>query len=87
MSTRGNAMTPERWQRVSQLVDAALACPDGQRASFLKDACGSDSSLRQEVLSLLAMQGDAAAFLERPMAVAAHAAARDRPKSRDGLRR
>ena len=80
-------MTPERWQRVSQLVDAALACPDGQRASFLKDACGSDSSLRQEVLSLLAMQGDAAAFLERPMAVAAHAAARDRPKSRDGLRR
>src|SRR6266566_2819443 len=85
---RGNAMTPERWQRVAQLVDAALACPDGQRASFLKDACGNDTSLRQEVLSLLAMQDDAAAFLERPvLGVAAQASALDRAKSRDRVRR
>jgi serine/threonine-protein kinase len=81
-------MTPERWQRVSQLVDAALACPGGQRDSFVKDACGNDTSLRQEVLSLLAMQHDAAAFLERPvLEVTAQASAIEGAKSRDRERR
>jgi tRNA A-37 threonylcarbamoyl transferase component Bud32 len=81
-------MTPERWQQVSQLVDAALARPDSQRASFLKDACGNDASLRHEVLSLLAMQDGAAGFLERPAPeVAAHASALDRAAPRDRVQR
>jgi serine/threonine-protein kinase len=81
-------MTPERWQRVSHLVDAALARPDSQRASFLKDACGNDASLRHEVLSLLAMQDGAAGFLERQAPeMAAHASALDRAGSRDRVRR
>ena len=50
-------MTPARWQRVSELVDAALARTGSERASFLRQACGSDDALHQEVVSLLIARG------------------------------
>src|SRR5206468_6907357 len=47
-------MTPEAWQRVKAVFDAARERPPGERARFLDSACGADASLRAEVESLLA---------------------------------
>jgi serine/threonine-protein kinase len=55
-------MTPERWQQVEQLVHSALKLEENHRADFLKQACGGDEALRQEVESLLACESEAKAF-------------------------
>jgi hypothetical protein len=47
-------MTPEGWQEVTQLYEAALERDPSAREAFLLDACGSDAELRREVDSLLA---------------------------------
>jgi len=47
-------MTPERWQQLKPLLDAALEKGDLERDAFVASACGSDLSLRQELMSLLA---------------------------------
>jgi eukaryotic-like serine/threonine-protein kinase len=46
-------MNPERWQQVRELLDRAIAAPDGQRTALLDAACSDDSELRNEVESLL----------------------------------
>src|ERR1041384_2590196 len=46
-------MDSDRWRRIEQLYNDALACEAGDRASFLARACGSDEELRLEVESLL----------------------------------
>ena len=61
-------MTPERWQAVRELLDAALERALPERSAFLTAACGADAALRSEVESLLAADRDAAGFLERPAA-------------------
>jgi serine/threonine-protein kinase len=60
------SLTPERWQQVKEILDAALARERDQRALFLEEACDQDPVLRQEVDSLLASAhiGEA---LERPL--------------------
>jgi tetratricopeptide (TPR) repeat protein/tRNA A-37 threonylcarbamoyl transferase component Bud32 len=47
-------MTPERWQHVKRLFDAALERPAAERTGFLLIACGEDSGLRNEVETLIA---------------------------------
>ncbi len=42
-------MTPERWQRIEVLFEAALERSPEQRAAFLDSACGDDSDLRRTV--------------------------------------
>src|SRR6266851_6749114 len=56
-------MTPERWQRVAELFEAALEKEPAARASFLAEAAGGDSTLSQEVLLLLAADEKAGEFL------------------------
>jgi TolB-like protein/Tfp pilus assembly protein PilF len=46
-------MTPDAWRRVKTIVQDALERPADQRAAFVAEACGDDSSLRAEVESLL----------------------------------
>jgi non-specific serine/threonine protein kinase/serine/threonine-protein kinase len=43
-----------QWEKVKELFDAALERKPEDRAQFLSDACGSDTSLREEIDSLLA---------------------------------
>src|SRR5262245_10489747 len=62
--------TNERWKRVDQLLQSALEREPGQRAAFLYEACAGDTSLLQEVESLLLSHEQAADFLERPSLVA-----------------
>ena len=47
-------MTPERWRQVENIFQTALDLPPDRRESYLSDACGADSTLHEEVVSLLA---------------------------------
>ena len=49
-------MTPERWQRIEEIFEAAADREPQERAAFLDAACDGDAELRQEVESLLAHQ-------------------------------
>ena len=59
-------MTPERWQRVSELYEAVLDRPAGEREAFLAEMCAADTGLRREVESLLA-QDDHHSPLDQPV--------------------
>ncbi len=51
-------MTPERWQQIRDVLAKALELAPGDRSVFLKRACSSDQSLREEVETLLASSDD-----------------------------
>jgi serine/threonine protein kinase/Tfp pilus assembly protein PilF len=77
-------MDAERARRLEQLYHSALEHDAAQRAAYLKSACGADSSLRQEVESLLAHDQAAENFIEAPaMEVAAQLVAQQRNQSED----
>jgi len=57
-------MTPERWQKIEQLAQAAMDRQPNQRQAFLAQACHGDDELRREVESLLAQEKPAESFLE-----------------------
>ena len=60
-------MTPEdRERRLDEIYNAALERDAGQRAGFVRGACGEDDELRREVESLLGYEGKAGDFLEKP---------------------
>ena len=57
-------MTPERWQQVEEVLQAALDRPPHERASFLNEACSTDEELRQEASSLIDAYDEAGDFIE-----------------------
>ncbi len=57
---------PVTWAQVKQLLEAALNQDHANRSVFLRQACGSNETLRAEVESLLAANEDAASLLEKP---------------------
>jgi len=71
-------METERWRKIEQLYHSALERDESERADFVADACGDDSSLREEVDSLLAQANGTTVFLE---AGALEIAARDLAES------
>ena len=63
------AVTPERWRQVTNVFHAARAQRDPlARDAVLDEACVGDATLRGEVEALLAADGEAGAFGERPLA-------------------
>jgi tRNA A-37 threonylcarbamoyl transferase component Bud32 len=60
-------MTPERWQQITQVFDAALARNASSRNVFLDEACAADRDLRAEVDALLEGHRDAGSFGETPV--------------------
>jgi len=60
-------MTPERWQQIDKVLQAALERPEDQRAGFLDEVCANDDALRNEVESLIGYHGLAKSFMERPV--------------------
>jgi predicted ATPase/serine/threonine protein kinase len=56
-------MSPQRFQRVSEIFHAALDRPIERRAAFLQEICAGDSGLLHEVQSLLAVQSEAGKFM------------------------
>jgi len=59
-------MTPERYEQIGRLYQAALDGEPAERAALLAEACGSDETLRREVESLIAAHEQAGAFIEQP---------------------
>lgn len=57
-------MDPERWQRLEKILQHALEREPHQRARFLDEACGEDSSLRSKVEELLRAFGTPDGFLK-----------------------
>ena len=51
----------EQWQKVKEIVGAALDRQPRERTAFLDEACAHDGKLRAEVESLLAAHAEAAA--------------------------
>jgi serine/threonine protein kinase/tetratricopeptide (TPR) repeat protein len=60
-------VNPERWQRVGEALSQALERDPDVRGSFIKETCGDDPELRDEVTSLLrALEGRSQDVLEAP---------------------
>jgi serine/threonine protein kinase len=59
-------MTPERWQEIEAVLQAALDRPSLERNSFLEDACATDQELKEEVNSLISAYEEADDFIEQP---------------------
>src|ERR1700735_4954592 len=59
-------MDAERWKRVDDLLQAALQVPAGRQEEFLRQQCGGNAELLEEVRSLLTSDRKAGRFLESP---------------------
>ncbi len=60
-------LTPERWQRIKDVLAVALELEPEDRPTYLDEACSADSLLRSEVESLLSFDKDGSiAALEPP---------------------
>lgn len=59
-------MTPERWQRIKDIFQAALQSAPVERAAFLASACGADQDLRKEVESLISSHEKSGEFIDSP---------------------
>ena len=66
-------MTPEQYQRVKQILQAAVEQDAGERAAFLDRACAGDEELRRRVEMLLASDDSMGEFLSEPLAAVAAA--------------
>ena len=58
-------MTPERWQTVEEILQAALDCPAPQRVELLAQVCAGDAELQHETALLLEAHEAAGQFLEQ----------------------
>jgi eukaryotic-like serine/threonine-protein kinase len=63
-------MTPERWQQVKELFNAACKREGAERTAFLAAVCADDEDLRREVETLLLAHEETGQFMQRPLAAA-----------------
>ena len=56
-------MTPEQWEGVGRIFDAAAALRPEERSSFLDQACGENEAVRREVQALFKIEDRAGDFL------------------------
>src|SRR5262245_32738938 len=59
-------MDDDRWHHVDQLLQSALDIPAVERDAYLRQACGGDQRLEEEVRSLVAAHDRADRFLGAP---------------------
>jgi serine/threonine-protein kinase len=64
------SMSRDRWRVLEPLLDAALELEPAGRPSYLLGACGEDSALHAEAMSLLAACEESEGMLVRPAAIA-----------------
>ena len=46
-------MNPDRWQQISRIFKSAISLDDSARAAYVKEKCGTDADLRDEVERLI----------------------------------
>jgi serine/threonine protein kinase/tetratricopeptide (TPR) repeat protein len=59
-------MSPELWQKIHELFEAALACPVEERAAFLAHASTGDEEIRRRVEAMLAADARDDLLIDRP---------------------
>lgn len=59
-------MTPERWQQITGIFQAALERPASERAAFVKERCAGDEELHDDVQGMLNSHEQASGFIEEP---------------------
>lgn len=59
-------MTPERWRQVKEIFAGASEIDAAHVGAYLDEACGSDTALRAEVVSLLGAHAAEDAIVDRP---------------------
>jgi len=78
-------MTPEQWEEVGRVFDAAVALRPEERSSFLDQACSDNEVLRREVQALLETEDRAGDFLNgAALEDVAKVLAKDEPPSLAG---
>jgi serine/threonine protein kinase/Tfp pilus assembly protein PilF len=60
-------MKPEDWPRIENILQATLDQSPNERNAFLRQACGSDEELREEVVSLVKAYETSEGFLEEDL--------------------
>jgi serine/threonine protein kinase len=60
-------VTPELWQKVKTVLDAALDLDAGERERYVLATCQDDAALRLEVLSLIEAATEVAEFIDQPL--------------------
>ncbi|HXU36006.1 MAG TPA: protein kinase [Blastocatellia bacterium] len=60
-------MTPERYQQIDKVFQAAIERDPREREAFLDEACEGDHSLRREVEALIDSSDKAGSFIESPV--------------------
>jgi hypothetical protein len=58
-SAGGEAVTPERYQQINELLDLVLKLEPSQRPAYHDRVCAGDEALRREIESLLAADAQA----------------------------
>ena len=66
LEARLDAMSPERWRQINDLLDEVLELPPERRAGDLERRTRGDPELRRDVEALLESHDEADAFLEEP---------------------
>src|SRR5262249_32938826 len=64
-------VSPERWQRIEALFEAAAALPSSERSRFLEEQCGADDALRRQLSEMLRHDGGCETVAEGIHSVAA----------------
>ena len=59
-------ITHDRWPRIKEIFYAALDHAPAERSAFLKEVCGNDAAMRDEVEALLIADADNEDFLSDP---------------------
>src|SRR5437763_204305 len=78
-------MTPERWQRIDEIFQAAVELTAEERAVFVESACAGDDELRREVESLITADEQGLSFVDEPaVQVAASLIATSEPELAEG---
>src|SRR5687768_13182251 len=78
-------MTPERWQQIDKLFQAAIELELGDRERFLDSSCAGDEELRREVESLITSDEEGVSFIDGPAFEAAASLLTDsEPALREG---
>ena len=60
-------MNPENWQKIKAIFYPALDLPENERLDFVKEKCGDDDTLFEEIKVLIASSEQNTTFIEKPV--------------------
>ena len=87
LSDQSKTMTPERWQQVDEIFQAAIEMDPAERAAFIGTSCVGDEELRREVESLIITDEQGLSFIDAPaVQFAAGLLTNTEPELREGQR-